>query len=169
MAGVVLTAGGRTAKAVTEKRTQVELFDAWDAAINGMLKVAAASHPARQKLEKMQAWLANEDNHWHDKYQERYDTYWGEKIKANELAGKLFDMAIAITALQVKFDDSWIRGLSALVGCDLYPHVAQQFALWAQRTGSDDLFTVVKAWQAHEYQEDQRLEESMQHEERATA
>lgn len=158
MAGVVLTAGGRTAKSISEKRTQVELFDAWDAAINGMLRVAAASAPARQKLEKMQAWLANEENHWHEKYQERYDTYWLEKIKANELAGKLFDMANAITALQVKFDESWIRGLSALVGCDLYPHVAQQFALWAQKTGSNDLFTVVKAWQSHEYQQDKAIE-----------
>lgn len=164
MAGVVLTAGGRSVKAVTEKRTQVELFDAWDRAIDGMLKVAAASAPARQRLEKMQAWLGKEENHWHEKYQERYDQYWSEKIKANELSIKLFDMASAITALQVKFDDSWIRGLSALVGCDLYPHVAQQFSLWAQKTGSDDLFIVVKAWQASEYLQDQSAEESMKHE-----
>lgn len=169
MAGVVLTAGGRSAKAVTEKRTQVELFDAWDAAINGMLRVAAASHPARQRLEKMQEWLGKEENHWHEKYQERYDAYWLEKIRANELTIRLFDMANAITALQVRFDESWIRGLSALVGCDLYPHVAQQFALWAQKTGSDDLFTVVRAWQSHEYTGDQRMEEAMKHDERATA
>lgn len=158
MAGVVLTAGGRTAKSISEKRTQVELFDAWDAAINGMLRVAAASAPARQKLEKMQAWLSVDENQWNPKYQERYDIYWLEKIRANELAGKLMDMATEITRLQQKFDDSWIRGLSALVGCDLYPHVAQQFALWAQRTGSDDLFTVVKAWQSHEYQQDKAIE-----------
>lgn len=150
----VLTAGGRSAKSVTAARTQVQLFDAWDAAIKRMLSIAAQSAPARARVVKMHAWLSKDENQWHEKYDERYAQYWKEKIADNELAGKLMDMATEITRLQQKFDESWISGLSALVGCDLYPHVAQQFALWAQRTGSDDLFEVVNAWKAHEYQQD---------------
>lgn len=167
--GAVLTAGGKTAKSVTDQRTQVELFDAWDRAIVDMLKVAAASATAKQRVDKMQLWLANDENHWHPKYQERYDQYWLEKMDANAVSARLFDMSIRINELQIRMAPDWIRGLSALVGCDLYPHVSQQFAIWAQRTGSDDLFEVVNAWQAAEYLEDKRMEEGMRHEPERTA
>ncbi len=163
--GAILTAGGKTAKSVTDQRTQVELFDAWDKAVTDLLKFAAASHESRQRMEKMQAWLGKEDNYWHEKYQERYDQYWHEKMADNVIAGKMFDMTIAISNLQRRMSPDWIRGLSALVGCELYPHVSQQFAIWAQRLGSDDLFHVVSQWQKHEYVEDQKAEERMRHEE----
>ncbi len=162
--GVVLTAGGRTAetaKASRPQRTQAALLTEWDRAVTQMLKVAAESAPARQRIEKMQAWLTNDENHWHDKYDERYSQYWIAKIAECELASKLFEMSIVAARIQDQFDDQTVRGMSALVGMQLYPHVEQKFAIWAQRIGSEDLFEIVRAIQMDEYVADKAQEERM--------
>ena len=153
---VILTAGGRPVQ--QSMPSQVDIFDQWDRAVDRLLAVAAKSAPSRARVVKMQAWLANDENFWNEKYQERHDQYWHEKQADNVIAGTLFDMAAEAAQIQRLLNDDWIRGLSILVGHRLYPHIEQAFAIHAQRIGSDDLFEVVRAWQSWEWEQDNKTE-----------
>ena len=159
--GAVLTAGGRRVDQLQQERSQARVLAEWDRAVTELLRYAAASKPGRDRMEKMQAWLRNEENQWHEKYSERYDQYWVEKQRDCEIASKMFDMTIQISRMEREFDDATVRGMSALLGCPMYPHVSQQFALWAQKIGSDDVFEVVRAWQMSEYVADKEAEQAM--------
>ena len=47
--------------------------------------------------------------------------------------------------------------------------VKNEPSLWSQKTGSTDLFEVVKAWQASEFVEDKAMDDKFRQDERVSA
>lgn len=147
----ILKVGGKTVEEAT-RRTDVELLAAWDQAVTVMLEAAAKSGPHREKCERMREWLAEHRDH--PLYGERYEKYWFERMKANEVSGQLMDLATDVWRIQRQMSPRMLELLTDRLGAPLYPHVSQQFAIYARKTGSTDLLKVVEAWQMDENRED---------------
>lgn len=149
---VTIRAGGQTVDTSKPVRGQATILDEWDRAVRAMLAAAVASGPGRERVKKMRAWI--EANPFHDKYNERHEQYWFEKMAANEEDAKLMDMTARVSRLQGEMSEETLYGLGALVGIELYPNISQMWARYAQRLATHDVFEITRQWLVDQRKED---------------
>lgn len=135
------------------KKSEVELLREWDSAVQKMLAFAAEAGPQRDKIDRMRRWLHEHRND--ERYGERYERYWFERMAANQKSAELMDHATAVFYIQRRMEPDTLRKLEGRLGAPLFPHVSQTFAIYARRIGSTDLLEVVEAWQRDEAWQDE--------------
>ena len=127
-------------------------FPQWEREVTALLAAAVASAPDRDKLAKMNAWLA--EHPWHDKATERERQRWEQFELVRKAENALADRCERIARLQERLTPAQRSGIAALIGYELVPFVAQAWAIAARRTGATDLVSaaetargLIEGWQ----------------------